>query len=188
MTLDARDQASAAHSVTVRTYARAIAVQLGLNEDEQDQVELAAVLHDVGKIRLPAGLLEKPGVLTLEERRQMQEHVAIGERIIAANDRLTEVARIVRHHHERWDGLGYPDGLAGEEIPMPARIVSVANALDNLTRDLPYRRARTPEAALEEIRANAGTQFCPEAVTALEGVHIEQPGFLAAAPLNSLFV
>ena len=95
-----------------------------------------------------AGLLEKPGALTLEERRQMEEHAAIGERILANVDNYAEIARIVRHHHERVDGLGYPDGLSREEIPLAARIISVADAYNAMTSDRPYRKGMAPEEAL----------------------------------------
>ena len=112
-TLDARDRYRAGHSAAVAIYARDIAEQLGLSEEQQQLAHLCGLVHDIGKIGLPAGLLEKPGALTLEERRQMQEHSAIGERILGKVEDYAEIATIVRHHHERIDGMGYPDGDRG---------------------------------------------------------------------------
>ena len=116
-TLDARDRYTAGHSAAVAIYARDIAERLGLGDDQQQLAHLCGLVHDIGKIGLPPGLLEKPGALTLEERRQMQEHSAIGEHILAKVEDYAEIAKIVRHHHERLDGMGYPDGIAGDEIP-----------------------------------------------------------------------
>ena len=111
-TLDARDRYTAGHSAAVAIYSRDIAKRMGLTQEIQDHAYLCGLVHDIGKIGLPPGLLEKPGALTLEERRQMQEHSAIGERILAYVDEYSEIARVVRHHHERIDGQGYPDGTA----------------------------------------------------------------------------
>ncbi len=140
-TLDARDRYTAGHSAAVAIYARDIASRLGLSEDQQQLAHLCGLVHDIGKIGLPPGLLEKPGALTLEERRQMQEHSAIGERILAKVEDYAEIAKIVRHHHERMDGMGYPDGIAGEEIPSISRILAVADAYNAMTSDRPYRDA-----------------------------------------------
>ena len=109
-TLDARDHYTAGHSAAVAIYSRDIAERMGLAEEIQEHAYLCGLVHDIGKIGLPPGLLEKPGALTLEERRQMQEHSAIGERILAHVDEYSEIATVVRHHHERIDGQGYPDG------------------------------------------------------------------------------
>src|SRR5439155_825487 len=117
-TLDARDRYTAGHSAAVAIYARDIASRLGLSEDQPQLAHLCGLVHDIGKIGLAPGLLEKPGALTLEERRQMQEHSAIGERILAKVEDYAEIAKIVRHHHERIDGMGYPDGIAGQETPL----------------------------------------------------------------------
>ena len=135
-TLDARDRYTAGHSAAVAAYARAIAKRLGLSETEQGLVHLCGLVHDVGKIGLPPGLLEKPGPLTLAERRQMEEHPAIGERILTKVDDYAEIAKIVRSHHERIDGQGYPDGLAGSEIPLLSRIIAVADAYETLCSHL----------------------------------------------------
>ena len=117
-TLDARDRYTAGHSAAVAIYARDIAKRMGLSETEQELVHLCGLVHDVGKIGLAAGLLEKPGALSLEERRQMEQHSVIGERILRNVDDYAEIAAIVRHHHERVDGNGYPDRLEGDEIPL----------------------------------------------------------------------
>src|SRR2546423_2822469 len=123
--LDARDHYTAGHSAAVATYARDIAARLGLSDEEQQLARLCGLVHDIGKVGLPAGLLEKPGPLTLEERRQMEEHPAVGERILANVENYTDIARIVRHHHERVDGSGYPDALGGADIPLLSRILAV---------------------------------------------------------------
>src|SRR5207253_1103712 len=140
-TLDARDRYTAGHSAAVAVYSRDIAARMALPEEDQALVHLCGLVHDIGKVGLPAGLLEKPGALTLEERRQMEEHAAIGERILSKIDNYAEIAHIVRHHHERVDGLGYPDGLFGDEIPLAARIIAVADAYNAMTSDRPYRDA-----------------------------------------------
>jgi putative nucleotidyltransferase with HDIG domain len=130
--LDARDQYTAGHSAAVAVYARDIAARLQLDEENQRLAHLCGLLHDIGKVGLPAGLLEKPGALTLEERRRMEEHSAIGERILSKVEDYADIARIVRHHHERIDGNGYPDKLQADEIPLISRIIAVAEA--NSTR------------------------------------------------------
>jgi putative nucleotidyltransferase with HDIG domain len=166
-TLEARDRATAAHSTEVAALARRIAAQLGLSDKEQSDAEVAGLLHDVGKIGLPPGLIEKTSPLTVGEQRQMQEHAAIGERILVKVEDYAEIAKIIRHHHEHWDGTGYPDGLRGEDSPLLARIVAVASAFNNLTRDRPRGAPRTREAALHELLRGAGTLFDPDVVAAL---------------------
>ena len=127
-TLDARDRYTAGHSAAVAIYARDIARRMGLDEQAQELAHVCGLVHDVGKIGLPAGLLEKPGALSLEERRQMEQHSVIGERILRNVEDYAEIAAIVRHHHERVDGNGYPDGLEHEAIPLLARVIAVADA------------------------------------------------------------
>ena len=158
-TLDARDQYTAGHSAAVAIYAKDIARRMGLAEDQQELVHLCGLVHDIGKIGLPAGLLEKPGPLTLEERRQMEQHSEIGERILRNVDDYSEIADIVRSHHERIDGMGYPDGIHGDEIPLLARIIGVADAYDAMTSDRPYR-----EALPESGRPHAPCAGCGDAV------------------------
>jgi putative nucleotidyltransferase with HDIG domain len=169
-TLDARDRYTAGHSAAVAEYARDIAAQMELPDDDQQLAHLCGLVHDIGKIGLPPGLLEKPGALTPDERSQMEEHSAIGERILANVDDYSEIATIVRHHHERLDGKGYPDRLRGEEIPLIARIICVADAYDAMTSDRPYRLAMPSVEARGRLDESAGSQFDPEVVTAFLAV------------------
>jgi putative nucleotidyltransferase with HDIG domain len=169
-TLDARDRYTAGHSAAVAIYARDIATRLALTEEEQQLAHLCGLVHDIGKIGLPAGLLEKPGSLTLEERRQMQEHSAIGERILAKVEDYAEIARIVRHHHERWDGQGYPDGLSNENIPLISRIIAVADAYNAMTSDRPYRDAMPSRVARLRLAQGVESQFDTTVVAAFEAI------------------
>ena len=174
-TLDARDRYTAGHSAAVAIYSRDIAVRMGLSEREQNLVHLCGLVHDIGKVGLPAGLLEKPGALTLEERRQMEEHPAIGERILSKVEDYAEIARIVRHHHERVDGLGYPDSLIDDDIPLLSRIISVADAYDAMTSDRPYRDAMPSRVARLRLAQAVESQFETGVVAAFEAI-------LAGAP------
>jgi putative nucleotidyltransferase with HDIG domain len=169
-TLDARDQYTAGHSAAVAIYARDIARRMGLSEDQQELVHLCGLVHDIGKIGLPAGLLEKPGPLTLEERRQMEQHSEIGERILRNVDDYSEIADVVRSHHERIDGMGYPDGISDEEIPLLARIIGVADAYDAMTSDRPYREALPSRVARMRLAQAVGTQFDTGVVAAFEAI------------------
>jgi len=154
------------HLAGVAELAEATARRLGLAADEIAEVHLAAELHDVGKVAVPDSILSKPGPLDEQEWDFIRRHTLVGERIIAAAPALGRVARLVRSSHERWDGNGYPDRLAGDAIPLGARIVAVADAFDAMTAARPYHEPREPEAALEELRACAGTQFDPAVVEA----------------------
>jgi putative nucleotidyltransferase with HDIG domain len=169
-TLDARDRYTAGHSAAVATYARDIAQRMGLSEEEQSLVHQCGLVHDVGKIGLPAGLLEKPGALSLEERRQMEKHSEIGEQILRKVDDYGEIADVVRHHHERVDGLGYPDGLKGEEIPPLARIIAVADAYNAMTSDRPYRDALPSRVARLRLAQAVESQFDTSVVAAFEAI------------------
>ena len=169
-TLDARDRYTAGHSAAVATYARVIAKRLGMSEADQGLAHLCGLVHDVGKIGLPPGLLEKPGPLTLAERRQMEQHPAIGERILTKVDDYAEIARIVRHHHERIDGQGYPDGLEGDEIPLLSRIIAVADAYDAMTSDRPYRDPMPSRVARLRLAQAVGSQFDTNVVLAFEAI------------------
>ncbi|MDB4952719.1 MAG: hypothetical protein JWO36_288 [Myxococcales bacterium] len=169
-TLDARDRYTAGHSAAVAIYARDIAKRMGLTAEEQGLAHLCGLVHDVGKIGLAAGLLEKPGALTLEERRQMEQHSTIGERILANVDDYGEIAAIVRHHHERVDGLGYPDKLVDSEIPMIARIIAVADAYNAMTSDRPYRDAMPSRVARLRLAQAVESQFDTSVVAAFEAV------------------
>jgi putative nucleotidyltransferase with HDIG domain len=169
-TLDARDQYTAGHSAAVAIYARDIADRMGLSEEQRELVHLCGLVHDIGKIGLPAGLLEKPGPLTLEERRQMEQHSEIGERILRNVDDYSEIADVVRSHHERIDGMGYPDGIHGDEIPLLARIIGVADAYDAMTSDRPYREALPSRVARMRLAQAVGTQFDTAVVAAFEAI------------------
>jgi putative nucleotidyltransferase with HDIG domain len=169
-TLDARDQYTAGHSAAVAIYARDIATRLGLSDRERELAHLCGLVHDIGKIGLPAGLLEKPGALSLDERRQMERHSEIGERILRNVDDYAEIADIVRHHHERVDGNGYPDSLVGDDIPQLARIISVADAYNAMTSDRPYRDAMPSRVARLRLAQAVESQFDTAVVAAFEAI------------------
>jgi putative nucleotidyltransferase with HDIG domain len=169
-TLDARDQYTAGHSAAVAIYARDIAERMGLSENERRLAHVCGLVHDIGKIGLPAGLLEKPGALTLEERRQMERHSEIGERILAKVDTYAEIATIVRHHHERVDGEGYPDRISGDDIPLLARIIAVADAYNAMTSDRPYRDAMPSRVARMRLAQAVDSQFDTSVVAAFEAI------------------
>jgi putative nucleotidyltransferase with HDIG domain len=169
-TLDARDRYTAGHSAAVAIYSRDIAARMGLSAEEQQLAHLCGLVHDIGKVGLPPGLLEKPGALTLDERRQMEEHPVIGERILRKVEDYSEIARIVRHHHERVDGHGYPDGLRGDEIPLIARIISVADSYDAMTSDRPYRDAMPSRVARLRLAQAVESQFDTGVVAVFEAI------------------
>jgi putative nucleotidyltransferase with HDIG domain len=169
-TLDARDQYTAGHSAAVAIYSRDIAQRMGLSQETQDHAYLCGLVHDIGKIGLPPGLLEKPGALTLDERRQMQEHSAIGERILAHVDEYSEIAKVVRHHHERIDGQGYPDGLVEPDIPLVSRIIAVADAYNAMTSNRPYRDAMPSRVARLRLAQAVESQFDTAVVAAFEAI------------------
>jgi putative nucleotidyltransferase with HDIG domain len=169
-TLDARDRYTAGHSAAVAIYARDIAKRMGLSESEQERAHLCGLVHDVGKIGLAAGLLEKPGALSLEERRQMEQHSVIGERILRNVDDYGEIAAIVRHHHERVDGHGYPDQLVGDGIPLIARIIAVADGYNAMTSDRPYRDAMPSRVARLRLAQSVEAQFDTSVVAAFEAI------------------
>jgi putative nucleotidyltransferase with HDIG domain len=169
-TLDARDRYTAGHSAAVAIYARDIARRMGLSDDQVERAHLCGLVHDIGKIGLPAGLLEKPGALTLDERREMQRHSEIGERILGNVDTYAEIAAVVRHHHERVDGQGYPDGLPETEIPLLSRIIAVADAYNAMTSDRPYRDAMPSRVARLRLAQAVETQFDTSVVAAFEAI------------------
>jgi putative nucleotidyltransferase with HDIG domain len=169
-TLDARDQYTAGHSAAVAVYACDIASRMGLDEEQCELAHLCGLVHDIGKIGLPAGLLEKPGALTLDERREMQRHSEIGERILANVDTYAEIASVVRHHHERVDGQGYPDGLAENDVPILSRIIAVADAYNAMTSDRPYRDAMPSRVARLRLAQAVETQFDTSVVAAFEAI------------------
>lgn len=169
-TLDARDQYTAGHSAAVAVYARDIAARMGLPPEQQRLAHLCGLVHDIGKIGLPPGLLDKPGALTLEERREMEKHSEIGERILAKVDDYSEIATVVRHHHERVDGQGYPDRLDDQDIPLISRILAVADAYNAMTSDRPYRDAMPSRVARLRLAQAADSQFDTSVVAAFEAI------------------
>jgi diguanylate cyclase (GGDEF)-like protein/putative nucleotidyltransferase with HDIG domain len=167
-TVDARDAYTAGHSRRVQQLALAIGRELGLSQAELDLLGHAALFHDIGKLAIPDAILLKPASLSTDEWALMQRHADEGARIIDRLGFLNDAVPAIRHHHERFDGTGYPDRLTGEEIPLGARIIHVADALDSMLTTRIYRAARPANEALEELRLGSGTQFCPRCVTALE--------------------
>jgi putative nucleotidyltransferase with HDIG domain len=154
------------HLSGVAALAEAVAQRLELGGEELEHVRHAAELHDVGKMSIPDAILDKPGPLDEHEWGFIRRHTIIGERIVAAAPALRQVAALVRASHEHWDGSGYPDGLAGSDIPLGARIVAVCDAFDAMVADRPYRVGMPPELALAELERCAGSQFDPHVVTA----------------------
>ena len=169
-TVDARDAYTAGHSRRVQQLALAMGRELNLSQAELDLLGHAALFHDIGKLAIPDSVLLKPASLTEEEWSLMQRHADEGARIIDRLGFLNDAVPAIRHHHERFDGTGYPDRLMGEEIPLGARIIHVADALDSMLTTRIYRAARPLEEALDELRGAAGTQFCPRCVAALERI------------------
>ena len=165
--LEAKDAVTSQHTEEVVRLAVGAAAELELDLEAVRSVELGAVLHDIGKVRVPESILNKPGPLTDEEWAVMKTHPEIGEHILGPIQSLHRILPIVRHHHERWDGAGYPDRLAGDRIPLPARIFAVADALDAMTGERPYRNAISWDEAIEELTRGRGTQFDPDVVDSL---------------------
>jgi putative nucleotidyltransferase with HDIG domain len=164
--LDAREHETQAHSQRVKEYALTLARDLGLRHDDLIQTGRGALLHDVGKIGVRDSILLKPGKLNEEEWTEMRKHPQIGYTILRSIEFLSPAAEIVLCHQERWDGKGYPNGLAGLDIPLGARIFAVVDTLDAMTSDRPYRKALSFQAAFKEVRACAGTQFDPRVADA----------------------
>ncbi|MHB1610904.1 MAG: HD-GYP domain-containing protein [Sulfobacillus sp.] len=163
-TLDAKDPYTYGHSMRVGHYGMLLAQHLEMPDDQVEGVRFAGMLHDIGKMGTPEHILNKPGRLNMDEILIMQRHPIVGSAILAQIQLQGCAAKGVLHHHERWDGTGYPDNLRGEEIPIETRIISVVDAYDAMTSDRPYRRAMPHEAAIAEIRAGAGIQFDPSIV------------------------
>jgi putative nucleotidyltransferase with HDIG domain len=159
--VESQDPHQRGHGRRAAFYATLLADRLCLSAEEKRRARIAAFLHDIGKVGVPAELLARRGPLDDNERRGVERHTEVGARLLAPLGLGEELVAAVRHHHERWDGRGYPDGLAGESIPLAARIVQVADAFDAMTNDRPWRRARTQASALAELRREAGSQFDP---------------------------
>jgi HD-GYP domain-containing protein (c-di-GMP phosphodiesterase class II) len=168
--VEARDAYTGKHAERVTAYGIALARAAGLDTDRLPQIEFGFLLHDVGKVGVPDAILFKPGALSEDEFALIAQHPVIGSEILRDVDFLGEGKLVVRHHHERWDGTGYPDQLAGDDIPLAARVFSVADTLDALTTDRPYRPASDWEKARIEIRRHAGKQFDPTVVAAFDAI------------------
>ncbi len=182
--MQAKDNYTGRHTERVSDISVGLAKHLGFSGPDLDAIEIGALMHDIGKIGIPESILHKPGPLDNDEWIVMKRHPVISELILSEIDLSPVVLQIARSSHERIDGQGYPDGLEGDAIPMPARIVLVADAFDALTTDRPYRRARRPKAAIDEIVLNSGEQFCPTVVAALLAVYRDEPQILGEIGLT----
>ncbi len=168
--VEARDAYTSKHAERVTAYALEIANALGASLSDAEEIEFGFLLHDVGKVAIPDAILYKPGPLTDKERALMEQHPLIGAEIVRGIDFLGSAAHVVRSHHERWDGGGYPDGLAGERIPLAARVFAVADVLDAVTTERPYRPASILTVARSMIVEQSGQQFDPSVVAAFQTI------------------
>jgi ribonuclease P protein subunit RPR2 len=168
--VEARDAYTGKHAERVAAYGLEIAYVLGLQLTERPDLEYGFLLHDVGKVAIPDSILYKPSTLTDEERALMEQHPVIGAQIVSGIEFIDRAVEVVRSHHERWDGRGYPDALVGEAIPPSARVFAVADVLDALTTDRPYRPASSLAVAREMITRESGSQFDPKVVEAFDSV------------------
>jgi putative two-component system response regulator len=164
--VELRDKYTRGHIERVMKYAVAIAERLGWNDAQLGQLRFGAILHDIGKIYIRESILRKPGPLTQEEWVEMKQHAALGADLLKSISYLAGAIPIIRHHHERWDGMGYPDGLAGEDIPVGARIVAVADCFDAMTTERVYKDSEPREKAIHEIQSSQGTRYDPAVVKA----------------------
>jgi ribonuclease P protein subunit RPR2 len=168
--VEARDAYTGKHAERVAAYGIEIARAHGMDRPDAPELEFGFLLHDIGKVAIPDAILYKPGSLTEDEREQMAQHPVIGAEIVDGIEFLQEAAKVVRYHHERWDGTGYPDGLEGEEIPIAARVFAVADVFDALTTDRPYRPALDLDDARRMIDRGSGSHFDPEVVEAFNSI------------------
>jgi len=185
-TVDAKDPYTAGHSQRVQRIALAIARELGLERRRLDALRHGALFHDIGKLRVPDAILMKPAKLSPDELDVIKRHPADGAKIVEKLEVLRPAVPLIRHHHERWDGAGYPDGLAADAIPLEAAIVGLSDAWDAMTTDRPYHRALTLEEAVEEIRAGRGSQFAPQVVDAFFAALAHAPEELSAPEQQAL--
>jgi putative nucleotidyltransferase with HDIG domain len=178
--IDADDVYTSNHSRHVAIYASAIAEKMNLSQEERTRIRKAGLVHDVGKVGISDSIIGKQGQLKEDEYNIVKRHPAISAEIIGSMQGFHDIVSVVRAHHERWDGRGYPDGLKGEEIPLAARIIALADALEAMLSDRPYRRTRSFKEILDEIERCSGTQFDPAVVKAFFAVVEEQDrGFFA---------
>jgi len=188
-TIESKDRFMRGHARRVASFSALLAERLRLSARERSELRLAAFLHDLGKVGIPTDLLARPGALSGAERATVQDHPSLGERLLRPLDLPPAVCLAVRHHHEWWDGSGYPDGVTGDQIPLAARIIAVTDAYDAMTTNRPYRAALPPEQATAELRRFAGLQFDPEltpefAAILETGVLEPDAGFLANVSLG----
>ncbi len=185
-TIETKDRFMRGHARRVAFYSGLVGERLGLGAEERENLRISSFLHDLGKVGVPTDLLLRAGALEPGERRIVEEHPVIGARLLAPLDLPSGTALALRHHHEWWDGSGYPDGIAGERIPLAARVIGVADAFDAMTCDRPYRRALPREIVLSELRRYSGSQFDPEVARAFltcfeSGLCDLEPGPCSAA-------
>ncbi len=164
--VEARDTDAGLHLRHIQHYSRALALRLGLDEKDASEIAYAALIHDVGKAQVPDAILKKPGPLTFDERQVIQQHTVWADVVLSDDQEFCTARQVARHHHERWDGTGYPDGLSGEQIPLSARIVAVADVYDALISERPYKHAWPAGEAIAEIRRLSGSHFDPAIVEA----------------------
>ena len=184
--LDARDHYTAVHSIEVAELAVKIGLEMGLGQQVIEQIDIAARVHDIGKVAIPDAILLKQGALSEEEWVKMRQHPVISAELIAGIAIYSPVAKAVRHEHERWDGSGYPDGLKGEEIPLLARVIAAADIHNALTTDRPYRKALNKEETIRSIKEMTGIELDPTVAAALlrvlDAMPVEQPADLPKSP------
>jgi putative nucleotidyltransferase with HDIG domain len=186
LTVEAKDAYTRGHSDRVAYYSRALAKEIGLSEEEQKRIYIGGLFHDIGKIGVPDEILKKAGKLTDDEYSEIKNHPLIGNQIISATSVFEDICPIVKHHHERYDGRGYPGNLKGKDIPLYARISALGDAFDAMTSDRNYRPRLTLQEALLEIQKNCGTQFDPE--LGLQFIkYVEREKDNISAELNHVF-
>ena len=185
LAIEAKDQTTGEHLQRVRVYAMELAKELGLGEDDTEALRAASVLHDIGKLAVPEHIISKPGKLTPEEFEKMKIHPIVGAEILEQVDFPYPVVPIVRAHHEKWDGSGYPNGLAGEAIPIGARILAAVDCLDALASDRQYRKALPLDEAMAKVVSEAGKSFDPQVVAILRRRYIELEKLANEQPLQA---